>query len=105
MPWTKDGKRLWGYLVNKDVDVFILSAPSKRLEYSEKGKKIWVNRELGNVPVFFRPKERKAEFSCPNCILIDDTPENVKMWKSKGGIGILHKSAADTIKKLKELGV
>ena len=37
--------------------------------------------------------------------LIDDMERNIQQWKDKGGIGILHTSAADTIKQLKELGL
>ena len=30
---------------------------------------------------------------------------NIEQWKSQGGIGILHTSAADTIKQLQKLGL
>jgi hypothetical protein len=39
----------------------------------------------------------------PN-ILIDDYDQNIKEWQAKGGIGILHKNAADTIAQPKKLG-
>jgi hypothetical protein len=35
-------------------------------------------------------------------ILIDDRVDNVEQWRSQGGIGILHKNTADTIKQLQQ---
>ena len=37
--------------------------------------------------------------------LIDDLENTINEWNDKGGIGILHTSAADTIKQLKDLGL
>ena len=34
-----------------------------------------------------------------------DREKNIKEWRENGGIGILHTSASDTIKQLKELGL
>ena len=39
----------------------------------------------------------------PN-LLIDDHPKNIAQFKSAGGIGVIHKSASQTIKDLKEIG-
>ena len=58
-----------------------------------------VNQEI------FVPASQKQQFSGENQILIDDRVDNIEQWKSKGGIGILHTSASDTIKQLKELGL
>jgi hypothetical protein len=38
-------------------------------------------------------------------ILIDDLPNTIEEWNAKGGVGILHTSAANTIKELKKLGL
>ena len=37
-------------------------------------------------------------------VLIDDHLGNIKEFRSKGGIGIHHTSASDTINQLKDLG-
>ena len=39
----------------------------------------------------------------PN-VLIDDHEGNIKEFRAKGGIGIHHTSADDTIKQLKKIG-
>jgi hypothetical protein len=36
-------------------------------------------------------------------ILIDDTPAKIEKWTNAGGIGILHKSAAETITQLERI--
>ena len=100
MPWMKDGKTLWNYLKNKNVA--ILSAPSENPD-SKNGKKIWIKRELGNIPVYLRQAEQKKELAHQTCLLIDDNKDNISQWVSAGGFGILHKSANDTIKKLKKI--
>ena len=103
MPWMSDGKTLWQYIKHKKVK--ILSAPAKTISESSQGKRIWVKKNLGNVELVLRAADKKQEFAKKNAILIDDYDKNIQQWKSSGGIGILHKSASDTIKKLKELGV
>ena len=47
--------------------------------------------------------EQKAAYAKPGSILIDDRPRNIKAWTDAGGIGILHKNAADTIAQLQDL--
>ncbi|MCS7318236.1 MAG: hypothetical protein NZZ41_08040 [Candidatus Dojkabacteria bacterium] len=47
----------------------------------------------------------KAKYAKPNAILIDDKEKSIRPWIDAGGIGILHKSAAKTIAKLKEYGL
>lgn len=42
----------------------------------------------------------KAKYATKNSILIDDRTECIKHFVTKGGHGILHKSAADSIRKL-----
>jgi len=103
MPWMDDGKKLWNYV--KNMDVHILSAPAKRLPQSRKGKMGWVKKQLGNVDLILKDADKKQQYAKPNTILIDDLVTNIKQWNSKGGIGILHKSAQSTIKKLQNLGL
>lgn len=103
MPWTNDGRLLWNYINQYDVE--ILSAPAKMNE-SKRGKILWCKRELGpNIKVNLVPSKRKQVFASENRILIDDRTENIKQWKNRGGIGILHTDANSTIAQLKELGL
>jgi hypothetical protein len=66
------------------------------------GKFDWVQKELPGVPLILRSASRKREFAAPNHILIDDREDNINGWIEDGGEGILHKSAEETLKILKE---
>lgn len=102
LEWMDDGKKLWNYI--KKYDPQILSAPSRQND-SRVAKHDWVKRELPGVHLILRSAKYKKEFAAPNTILIDDRPENIESWNEAGGIGILHKSTKDTIRKLKSLGL
>ena len=50
-----------------------------------------------------RKKIAQAAYAKPGSVLIDDRPKNINAWIDAGGIGILHKNAADTIAQLQDL--
>lgn len=102
LEWMKDGKELWSYIEKYNPE--LLSAPSRQNE-SRVAKHDWVKKELPGVQLILRSAKHKKDFAGPNNILIDDRIDNVNGWVEAGGIGILHTSANDTIKKLKELGL
>ena len=102
IPWMSDGKQLWNYI--KPYDPSLLSAPSRE-ESSRLGKRLWVRNNIPGTKLILRQAEQKQEFANPNAILIDDRTSNIQQWRDKGGIGIMHTSANETIKQLKELGL
>lgn len=99
MDWMPDGKDLWN-VISKHKPT-LLSAPSRSND-SRVGKFDWVEREIPGVPLILRSASRKREFAAPNHILIDDREDNIDGWIEDGGEGILHTSAENTIKILKE---
>ena len=110
MPWHPDGKALWKAI--KPLNPIILSTPAASAN-SKEGKMVWVKKNLKISTVIL--SANKYEYVKDNLfvpkgkenykrILIDDTPKKITGWTSAGGIGILHKSARDTISKLKKLG-
>jgi len=100
--WMPDGKQLWDYIKGYNPD--LLSAPSRE-ESSRIGKRLWVKRNMPGTKLILRSAERKQEFAKPDSILIDDRTDNIERWRNAGGIGILHITAADTIKELQKLGL
>lgn len=102
MPWMSDGKRYWDYIKNYDVE--LLSSPS-RSQTSRLGKRLWVRNNLPGIKLTLAQAAKKQNYAAPNHILIDDRESNIEQWRSQGGIGILHTSAADTIEQLKQLGL
>ena len=108
LDWMPDGKKLWNFIQKHEPR--ILSAFPSWNKNAKKDKASWVTRHLNVSPdkvhLVKRPEKRQYAVSKkgqPN-ILIDDHPKNIKEWQSAGGIGVLHRSASETIKKLKKMG-
>ena len=102
MPWMTDAKQYWDYI--KDYDTELLSSPS-RSSTSRLGKRVWVKNNMPGVKLTLAQAAKKQNYAAPNHILIDDRKSNIDQWKSQGGIGILHTSASNTIRQLKDLGI
>ena len=104
LDWMSDGQDLWSYI--KKYRPNILSAPSWD-QSSKVGKEAWVKIHLKNDynKLYLYSRANKQLFSEPNRILIDDMGKTIDEWNAKGGIGILHTSAANTISELKKLGL
>jgi hypothetical protein len=102
LKWMPDGKKLWSYIEKYEPE--LLSAPSRQPD-SRIAKHDWVERELPGVHLILRSAKNKKEFASPTSILIDDRDDNISDWINAGGIGILHKSAKDTISQLKDLNL
>lgn len=101
-----DAMQLWNYV--KRYNPHILTALGKYMtEETDKEKRTWISRNLSGYNNVYTVKfsRMKAEYATPTSILIDDRMRSIRPWKKAGGIGILHKSAADTIHQLKELGL
>jgi len=98
MEFMPDGRELWDAI--KKYDPTILSSPTRHPSSIE-GKKIWLKKNLPGVPYIIESKKEK--YAKKDAILIDDREKNIKKWEDAGGIGILHKNAEDTIKKLNKI--
>ena len=116
MPPMSDAKVLWNFIGK--YDPFILTAiPRKSPErgaVSERAaddKKRWMRKHFGvkDARVYAVMRKNKANFAKdgrdgrPN-LLIDDHIKNVDAFRKKGGIGVHHTSAQNTIKELRKLG-
>lgn len=101
LPWMSDGKTLWSYV--KQYKPTMLTAPPS--SQAEAGKKEWVSKHIGSAPIVFKQARDKPQLAKKGAILIDDRASTIDAWNAKGGIGILHTSAANSIKQLKKLGL
>jgi hypothetical protein len=100
---TSDCHLLWDFL--KNYQPLILTSVSGN-KASVIGKKNWCKNNLKIEPerVFCsRKSSEKQNFACPQAILIDDLDKNIEGFRSKGGYGILHVNAKQTITELQEL--
>lgn len=100
-----DAMILWDY-ISRYPNTEILTATGDPSLGSGVQKKIAVQNHFGNVPIHLvRTGAEKHKFAAPNHILIDDMEKSIGPWVQAGGIGILHKNAANTIQQLKRLGL
>ena len=81
--------------------------PKRGIVTAGDDKKAWVKRLLSkDVKVNIVYREEKPQYCTGrDCVLIDDFKKNIKEWEAIGGTGILNKSAAETMAKLRELNI
>jgi tRNA nucleotidyltransferase/poly(A) polymerase len=99
LDWLPDGKQLWDYI--KQYNPTILSSPIGEA----RGKIEWCKKNLGIPEDRIILSHQKYEYAEPDAILIDDMTKNTVPFDEAGGIIVLHKSAAKTIKELKKYGL
>jgi hypothetical protein len=100
---TSDCMDIWNFI--KQFDPFILTSYSG-ISLACIGKKYWCLEHINvsaNKIICVKHSFEKQKYAGSNKILIDDLKSNIEEWESKGGIGILHKTAKDTLKLLKSL--
>lgn len=109
LPWMPGGKELWNFVTNNFLKVKILSALGKtdRIDkQTTQGKLVWLRHNIPALQlddiILVQNKHRKKHECKPGDIIIDDTLVVIEEWNKKGGIGILHRTAAETIAKLRQ---
>lgn len=104
-----DALELWNAI--KHLKPSILTAVPSLVPFirSTRDKRDWVKKHIQEgVNVKFAPYSVDKQYHCNGTsfhVLIDDSEKNCGQWSAKGGIAILHKSAEETIRILKELGI
>ena len=110
LPWTSDGRQLWSYIKKHKPD--ILSAYVKRDIDPNciPGKTKWCRSQLGlggaRVNLVLRSQKQdyaQTGYRSP-AVLVDDYKPNTDAFTRRGGIGIYHTSASNSIRQLKQLG-
>lgn len=108
LPWKADGKRLWAYI--SKYGAHILSAHTRTWQPTSKEDKMtWIKANMSPIPskIHIVLRANKKDYAKSNGIpniLIDDFDQNIREWEAAGGVGILHTSTEQTIKKLKAMG-
>jgi hypothetical protein len=102
LPLMWDAKVLWEFIAPYNPSI-LTGCPKSGFEAADQGKRELCRRELSEtvevITCFSRNKP--LHMKQPGDILIDDLHKNIKRWNEAGGVGILHRNAYDTIKKLK----
>ena len=103
LPKAKNADKLVDCL-NKYGFCILTGLPAYGYDKAEKEKRIWLKENYNKeCDVICCLSKDKQNFGKKNDILIDDLEKNIQRWEEMGGIGILHTSAENTIKKLEEL--
>jgi len=114
LPLMPDAKKLWNF-IGKYNPIMLTAIPREsRGDISKQAasdKTKWMKKHFNLKQSDMRAVSRqdKQQFAKdgrdgrPN-VLIDDHAGNIKEFRAKGGIGIHHTSATDTINQLKDLG-
>lgn len=102
-----DAYDLWNAI--KHLNPKILTAvPSKiEMQRAPADKIEWIKKHFGkDIEVKFGPYSINKQDWCKfGDVLIDDSRLNIRQWESRGGHGILHSSANNTIIRLKKLNI
>jgi hypothetical protein len=71
------------------------------------GKKTWCEKELKLPPkrTLVVKSQDKFHWCRPGDVLLDDTEKNIKAWRCAGGIGILHRSPDESLRRLNDCGI
>ncbi len=109
LPWMPGGQQLWSYINNYHPHILSAYVEHATDPNCIPGKRHWAMTNLG-LPAYRinlvkrREKQNFAKVNGEPALLIDDYIKNINQFKARGGIGILHTSAASTITQLKSLG-
>jgi 5'(3')-deoxyribonucleotidase len=88
LPWMPRGRELWEQI--KQYDPIILTGTPRSSTAAEQKRK-WCARELGpHVHVITCSTKDKPDFCLTNSVLIDDRPDNLNAWNTKGGKFLLY---------------
>jgi len=102
LPEMADAKQLMNFV--QDYNHEILSATGNPAYGAEPQKRTWISSRWPVIKVNLVHKSTdKAQYATPESILIDDQRKSIDPWIKAGGIGILHKNAAQTINELKKI--
>lgn len=106
---TVDMIELKTYVFSNFLRIGILSSSSRKTHGSNipiHGKMKFLRSRgfLSHIPkgnvIITDSAQDKKNYAWGNKILVDDYDKNIRSWQGAGGIGILHKSARQTIKEL-----
>lgn len=100
LPWTPNGRKLWAGLLKHNPT--ILSAPMAGATGCEEGKRAWIRKNLGEVPVVL--EDEKWHYAEGN-VLVDDFAFNTIPWAECGGYPVMHEDEhyKETLELVEEL--
>lgn len=104
LPKMADVQLLWDFVDSVDQSATLTALPRTFPEVADHQKRrwVWTHRPAMRVFSVIGALNKKA-YAGDGGILIDDRADIKPGWEAEGGKFILHTSAKDTIRQLKEL--
>ena len=104
LPMLPDALELWQGIQGRGLPRILTAKPKPtgKLITAAGDKVAWVRENVDKqVPVIVVEHGlMKARWARPGDILIDDLERNIAAWVAAGGVGILHRSARETLEQL-----
>ena len=108
MPGAKEMfGRIWEKYGSRCEILTGIPKPERGILTAGEDKIRWMRRMLSEdvkVNIVLR-KEKLQYCTGPESVLIDDREDTIRDWEEKGGTGILHVGAKETLEKMEELGL
>lgn len=102
LPVMEDAEELVEGVKSYDPKPIILTGlPWGGWAFAQKRK--WRDRHFPNLNIIGCPSKEKCFYGLPGQVLIDDREKYKSYWVEMGGIWITHKSAKESLDKLKEI--
>lgn len=99
-----DAMELIHFVRSNFINHAILTACGNTPRNAAEQKRNWCRKRFGDIVVkTVQDSHQKAQFATPKSILIDDRNKSIDPWVQAGGIGVLHKSAKDSIDQVKRI--
>ena len=87
-----------------EVEILTSSGGQKYHDQVKEQKIVWLKKNnIAYKPNVVPGRKHKKEYAQPDTVLIDDTEDVIENFNRAGGIGILHRDAKETIKRLESL--
>ena len=87
-----------------EVEILTSSGGQQYHDQVKEQKIVWLKKNsIAYKPNVVPGRKHKKEFAQPDAVLIDDTEDVIENFNRAGGIGILHRDAKETIKRLESL--
>jgi hypothetical protein len=104
LPTKADAYDLWDSISHLDPSI-LTALPKTNPDRVDLQKREFVSGNFGDATVITCETEDKPDYCEPGDILIDDRAVNRDAWMKKGGIYLVHTTAARTVAALQALGV
>lgn len=103
LPLMPDARELWDAVAHL-APVILTGVP--RGEWAAPQKLRWAARHFPDARIITTLARAKREhMEAPGDVLVDDSLAFRGLWEEAGGVFVHHRSAADTLTQLRELGL